>query len=660
MNKLTCGLIYMDKIFNKIEQILIYSGLIIVPLLVLPFFPNPYLGAKLLALCLYATLLVINGSLRVIFSGKLKLNYSPFDIGIVVLAIAYLLSALVSTPGKMDAFLNPGIATIVLTSTIFYFFLKYHLSKKEHLKLYLFVGGVLISLVSLLATAGIFAKIPQLPTFVKTSSFNTEGGSLFTTIYLLIMAILGISLLIKQKALIQRVFIAVCLAIVLFGLTVTTLNSLPGKTSFSKLPDLNTSWQVSFEALKQKPILGLGAGNYSNIFNKYKPLSFNATPYWNLSFSTAKDYYLTLVAETGFAGLLGLILIWATIYTLARKHYRALGLKGALANFGEMEALIVLSLALLVFPASTSLIFLLMVLLAINSPENTKNINLIQSTEGENILTKLPAFLISIPLIIVFVAFGYFSGRALWAEATFAKALTSISNTKDSYNLMIKAIKFNPYVDVYHLFFSQFNMALVNNISQSKTELTAEQKTLLTQLLQQSITEGKAAVTVDKYKSVNWESLGKIYQSITPFVQGADQYAIETYSQAVNLDPVNPNLRIALGGVYYALGRYDEAIRSFELATLAKPDLPNAYYNLAIALRDKGDTQKAIVQMKIVLSLVDKNSSDYTLAKTELEALEKKVPAKEVVQGEELTAPQKAQEPVITPPIELPQESPAP
>jgi tetratricopeptide (TPR) repeat protein len=650
----------MEKLFEKIEQILIYSGLVLIPFIVLPIFPNPYLETKLILLCSYATLLVINGSLRIIFSGRLKLNHSPFDIGIIILAFAYLISTIIGTPGKMDAFVNPGTATLVLASTIYYFFIKYHLAKKEYLKLYLFVGGILISSVSLLATAGILGKIDKLPAYIRSVSFNTEGQSIFTAIYLLIMALLGISLLIKQRAMIQRIFLSVCLAIVLFGLTVNTLNALPGKADFAKLPDLNTSWQVTFEALKQKPVFGLGSGNYSNIFNKYKPLSFNSTPYWNLSFSTASSYYLTLVAETGFAGLLGLILIWGTTFSLARKHYRSQSLKMALENIGEIEALIILSLALLIFPASFSLIFLFVVLLAINSPESVRNINLVQSTEGENILSKLPSFLISIPLILVFAAFGFFTGRTFLAEATFAKALEKISNTQDSYNLMVKAIKLNPYVDTYHFFFSQFNMALVNNISQSKTELTDEQRTLLAQLLQQSISEGKAAVTSNKFKATNWENLGKIYQIITPFVQGADQYAIGTYSQAISLDPINPNLRISLGGVYYALGRYDEAIKSFELATYAKADLANAYYNLAIALRDKGDIQKAITQIKIVMSLVDKDSNDYAIAKAELEALEKKVPVQDTPQGESLNAPEAAQEPIITPPIELPAETPIP
>lgn len=64
--------------------------------------------------------------------------------------------------------------------------------------------------------------------------------------------------------------------------------------------------------------------------------------------------------------------------------------------------------------------------------------------------------------------------------------------------------------------------------------------------------------------------------------------------------------------------------------------------------------------MNIVLSLVDKSSSDYQLAKTELENLEKRKATKTTEQGETLTPPQGAEKSVITPPLSLPEESTPP
>lgn len=224
---------------------------------------------------------------------------------------------------------------------------------------------------------------------------------------------------------------------------------------------------------------------------------------------------------------------------------------------------------------------------------------------------------------------------------------------------MRESIGLNPFVDRYHASYSQINLALANSLAQNEN-ITDQDRATIAQLIQQAIRESKATVTLNPQRAGNWELLARTYQAIMPFSEGADAFAIETFNQAVILDPINPNLRIALGGVHYALGDYDNAIRAFELATFAKPDHANAHYNLATALREKGEIERAINEMTIVLSLVDRDSQDYELAKTELEALENRLPVEEAEGTETLTPPQPAEEPVIEPPIELPEEASPP
>src|SRR5205085_3357380 len=110
--------------------------------------------------------------------------------------------------------------------------------------------------------------------------------------------------------------------------------------------------------------------------------------------------------------------------------------------------------------------------------------------------------------------------------------------------------------------------------------------------------------------------------AIIPFAKGADALAIQYYNQAIALDPYNPSLRISLGGLYYAAADYDNAINSFSLAIAAKNDLANAHYNLALAYEKKGETTKAIDELKNTIGLLPKDSKDYTLAKEELNKLE--------------------------------------
>jgi tetratricopeptide (TPR) repeat protein len=148
-------------------------------------------------------------------------------------------------------------------------------------------------------------------------------------------------------------------------------------------------------------------------------------------------------------------------------------------------------------------------------------------------------------------------------------------------------------------------------------------------------------------------------------VKNADESAIVAYGQAINLDPLNPVLRIELGGVYYGTGNYDEAIKQFAIAVQMKPDFANAHYNLSSAYKAKKDFKKAAAEMEAILAIVPKDSEDYKKAQTELEELKAQVPPEETETdnptrpGETLTAPAKPT-PVLRPPLELPAEATPP
>ena len=100
--------------------------------------------------------------------------------------------------------------------------------------------------------------------------------------------------------------------------------------------------------------------------------------------------------------------------------------------------------------------------------------------------------------------------------------------------------------------------------------------------------------------------------------------------------------------------------KMFSTAVTVKNDLLNAHYNLSAAYREKGEVQKAIDEMSIVLSLVEKDSPDFELATGELDALKKRLPSEETLGTGNLTPPLPAEEQVITPPLELPEEASPP
>lgn len=654
----------MQKILESLEKYILLTTVFLLPVVFLPIFPNAITSGKILILVIGIGLVLLIKAIRTLISGTFEFSLGNFDVPLLILALAYIVSSIVVTPSKMEAFFLPGTATIILGSTLLYFLLNM-LKNKDSLKLTLVLSGLTLSLYSLIATSGVFKSIPQLPATIQNGTFNISGSSLVAVILLATLLPIAVSLFIKQKEVVKKAFLGISTLVIIFGLGLSFYQSLPTKTNPLVLPDLNSSWQISIEALKISPLWGMGPGNYLTAFNRFKPLEFNNLSSWSVKFTTGHDIYLTTITETGLVGLAALILILLVCFRVIRKgfesHKDEVG--DLIAENGSAFSLGILLILIAILPPSLVIYSLLFMVIALNTTTRNVALNLKAQSSESTKFSLLPAFLVTLPIFAVVIALGFFSYKGFLAEYRFNQALNALmqNDGKKTYDDLVQAISTNPYVDRYHTSLSQVSYALANSIAQNKN-LTDNDKTTITQLITQSINDAKAAVSLNSTRSDDWQVLAQTYQSIMPFAQGADQFAIQSYSQAVALEPTNPNLRIGLGGVYYALGRYDEAISVFQLAISAKPDLANAHYNLAAAEREKGNIQDAIDQMTIVLSLVPKDSQDYNVAKTEMDALEAKKPAaKTTTQPTDttLTTPQKTT-PVIKPPLELPKDATPP
>lgn len=595
---------------------------------------------------------------------KLTFKISGLDLPLFIFVLAFVLSAVLKTPNKLEAFMSPGSATVVVVGFLLYFFAKMIFGEdKKVFAMSLFFSGLLVSLMSVLAFTGLFYKIPQLPAFMKEASFSPLGGKLPEVILLVSLLPFGAYLLLQEKDIIKKIFYGLSTAIIVLSLVLSVSLILPGKPGAPILADYQTSWSVAVDTLKVSPLWGIGPSNYLTAFSRFLPISYNQTAYWAVRFSSARSFFLTLVTETGIVGLFSFIFV---LFVIFKKHLKNIG--QTLSSWNKIEtaalaSILLLVVGLLLFPASSILLtfFFLFAFLNTESSDVTFNLSATGFKNGNIFVSKIPALVFSLVIFVGLSALGFFSFKALSAERSYKLAIDAITknDAKTAYTELGKAINTNPYVDRYHATYDQLSLALARNVAQ-KQNITDADKNTVAQLVQQSIAEAKATVALNPLRSGNWELLARTYQTIIPFAQGADNFTIQTYTQAIALDPINPNLRISLGGVYYALGRYDDAINTFTLAAAAKPDLANAHYNLAVAYRDKKETDKAITEMNTVLTLVQPDSQDYTIVKTELDNLQKNKAAGKPVSSESLTTPQPAQTSNIKPPITLPKDATPP
>lgn len=83
--------------------------------------------------------------------------------------------------------------------------------------------------------------------------------------------------------------------------------------------------------------------------------------------------------------------------------------------------------------------------------------------------------------------------------------------------------------------------------------------------------------------------------------RGDERGALRELLLAVELDPELPQARNALGLVYHALGKLDEAYAQYKEAVRLKPGFSEAYNNLGVLLIDMGRYDEAIAAFKVAL-----------------------------------------------------------
>jgi len=640
----------IDKIINWIIVVLV--GLL--PLFFLPLTPDFYDFNKNFLLVTCCLLLLVAWAIKMILEKKVVFRRTVFDLPVLFLGISYLLATIFSSPNKVEALLAPGETGTILALTLLYFIIvnNLKLDARRYTLNALITSGSFLGLIALFQFIGLgeaFVPAGRGLDWLRLKFFTPAGSLLALGSFLTVSLVLALTRIYTNWKTNQRKhslpFYFFASLLILGGLA-TSLYQL-FSTAKPILLSYQNSWMIAIEALKIRPLFGIGPANFLTAFDAFKPISINLGDQWALKFASSANFYLQLLTTVGLIGTLAMaFLIWKVIKEF--KILRELEIKGSL-----YLAIIFVLILNLVIPINFLLVLLFFVLLALLAIELPTK----EYAEESKILPMIIAifcFLLSAFSLL-------FLGRAYAAEFYFNQSLEALRQNQgtQTYNLMIKSIGLNPYRETYRLNYSQVNLALANAIA-SQTDITDQDRNNISALVQQSIREAKTAVSLNPTSANNWTNLAFIYRRLINFAQGAEQWSISAYQQAINLDPFNPQLRLSLGGVYYSLQNWDEAIRQFEISVQIKPDFTNGHYNLSAAYREKGDFARAANEMETALSLVPADSQDYQKAQEELTALKKKLGEKAEKAAEQPTESLKPPEPAptgIKPPLELPEEA---
>lgn len=523
-------------------------------------------------------------------------------------------------------------------------------------------GGKLINTAAALSLLTLFlvtiALIGTLPTYVATA-----------------VALL-IPFFVYKKSAVKKSLGLLVLPVVI-GLVLAGLSSLDGgkinplakfEENYPKELQLpfRPSWDVAGKSFVENPFVGTGPSTYLFNYSAFKPFSINNTNLWNTRFDTAFNEYLQVLGTLGGVGFISFLFLTIVILGFAWKALKYNDQLGSDYHENIIPSALALSailaIVLLLLHASTvvttvATIFILALLAASHKSTNkVEEISLgikASRLRDQNLIIgdMLPIIVFGIVFILVIagawktrtvVLADYYhrlgikaaaSNQPLNYDCINSSVPTPPLNGIVTYNCLVKAAELNPYIDIYRTNLAQTNFALANNLATAKgpTEsspsgsLTDKDKTEIQKLLSQAINEARAATVLSPRNSQNWEILASIYRQISGVADNAIAFALDSYGRAIATDPFNPILRLNVGGVYYSVQNYDLAIRFFSDAIQLKPDFANGYYNLSVALRDRGDLQNSQAAAEKVLSLLDPKSPDYKVASDYLSDLKARI-----------------------------------
>ncbi len=623
----------------------------ILPLFFLPLTADFYFFNKTLLLHCSIGLLLVFWAVKIVREGRVRITRSPLDLPILLLAICYFLSIIFVSPNKIEALLGRG--GLIISLTILYFIIINNLYAIGYALSAMILSASLLSLLAIYQYIGVGTGLFELPVWMQPRIWTPAGSPLALLSFLLPVFVLSLISAIKNKDSLIKTLLFLAAALQITGIILTSSLILPGKEFAINLLPHRAGWQIAASAFGSSPLFGVGPENFLSAFTRFRLIYLNNLESWTMRFFASSNEYFQIFTTTGILGFLAFLLLIIRLLKTTIPH----------TPYPIPYTLFTIFLLQVFLPANLLLLFLMYFLLGVFvvSLKNAGSEGVHETSIQLPILRKSPWFLL-IPVLILISSLYYLTSKAWLADYYFRQSLLAAAENKgkETYDLQIKAIQLNPYVDRYRIAYSQTNLALANSIA-GKADISDQDRQDIAQLVQQAIREAKAATALNRSKVTNWENLANLYRNLINFAQEAGQWAIASYIQAIRLDPTNPLLRVDLGGLYYSLTNYDDAIRQFEIATELKPDYVNGYYNLAAAYREKDEIQKAVDNMEVVTNLVDIDSADYQTAKSELEELREKLPEEEkleeVGEPETLKEPESLPTPMITPPIELPEEA---
>lgn len=667
---------------------------------------------KLNLALLTALLLVLLWGLRVLASRKVSVLKTPFNAAFVLIILALVLTTIFSVSPFTSLYGQFNVWHFTLPEVLAFMIIFFALASVNNpigaVRRYL--SGLLFS-TSIVSVLVIFNYLNVFDRFFGDGSqlnmlsvFAIDGfspaGNTLSTWFVLGMSIILLGTLLrvifKNGATIAAILpmvgslnatkavIGAVLALHVLALIFTLGAYIPGMPArFTPINQVNLadSWRVASTTIRDRVWFGTGPSTYNTAYNAYRPARINQTDDWATAYHRAGSEYFTWLTTTGMVGFAAFVFFIGRLIVSGMKAIRqsdptgqaSLPYEGnGLTQLRLPLALIALLIVVAFFVTSSTVtilgvLFMVLVMWMLIERLDTHNGSaaMVDITFGDivdNINVGKKGEMTSVPALplVTGLLFLLISGLGSWyvvqdiksnlAYADSVRLIAENSQALDIYNAQRRAIALNPRRDAYRRAYANTNISTARVVAAERGEsITDTQRQEVIQLIQQSLREVRIATELlNPYSALNWQTRGRIYQSLLGVANGADNWALQAYQQAVILSPQDPQLRVDLGGLYFALatttiaddGTVGEepgenvptvpdtrqanllrAISVFQDAARLKPDFVAAHFNLALAYKEADRNDLALQEFETTLSLLDEGTEDYNRVSEEIDSL---------------------------------------
>jgi tetratricopeptide (TPR) repeat protein len=417
------------------------------------------------------------------------------------------------------------------------------------------------------------------------------------------------------------------------------------------MPSWKASTNITLKSLGAHPFFGTGPGTFIFDYAQHKAPEVNTTAFWNVRFDRASTNFLTMLATIGLFGALSWLIVPLVLLGSATRKLLKSDERTWHILIGMFSSWFLLTLAKFLYTSTMSLEFMFWIMAAMLVVVHKHDFFSVRFERSPRAAMGISFLFI---LGLVFTLSGLFvEGQRYASQVSYTKALKAASAgvaTEEVVQHLVNASNMNPRNDVYVRNLAQAYLGAANRLlnepmglekqeEESDEDFQARQRAEASSRLQQAsaltasaVNTARAATEISPANVANWTTLAGIYRDLMGITENADNWAVESYQKAIELEPSSPVNHTELGKIYVAqadmaaqaeaseaegegegapaegmqkkseelLGK---AIMSFEKAIELKSDYAAAHYNLGLVLDRQGKLDEAIAKLESVIRL---------------------------------------------------------